>query len=214
MRLRWLKWPWARREDEPDDRETTLCRMVGLRRKADPVLRRKERPEDWPMAALWETPEAFILEAVSLFLTLREDGLTEAEALARLDVYYDGGEQRRLSTFQIFLKDRLKERSPTYLELGPALLNSALAIAERAARHQIAAEKSRAPYPPTQWLQEQIELADVESRQDLFRLRMVEGDELWRYFSPADAWRQMAGRGGVVLLRNGRSILDEATIMN
>jgi hypothetical protein len=43
---------------------------------------------------------------------------------------------------------------------------------------------------------------------------MVNGDELWRFLSPRETWRQMAGRGGVVLLRNGRSILDEATIMN
>ena len=99
------------------------------------------------MAALWETPEAFILEAVSLFLTLREDGLTEPEALARLVVYYGGGEQRRLSTFQTFLQDRLRDRSPTYLELCPDLLNSALVVAEREARHRINEENSRPPYP-------------------------------------------------------------------
>jgi hypothetical protein len=41
----------------------------------------------------------------------------------------------------------LKERSPTYLELGPDLLNSALVVAEREARHRINEENSRPPYP-------------------------------------------------------------------
>jgi hypothetical protein len=40
------------------------------------------------------------------------------------------------------------------------------------------------------------------------------GDELWSFASPADSWEHLAGRGGIVLLRNGKSIKVIVTIMN
>jgi hypothetical protein len=40
------------------------------------------------------------------------------------------------------------------------------------------------------------------------------GDELWSFASPADSWEHLAGRGGIALRRNGKSIKVIVTIMN
>jgi len=46
------------------------------------------------------------------------------------------------------------------------------------------------------------------------KLRMVLSDELWTYSSPTDHWQRLAGRMGIALIRNGRSIGHVITVMN
>jgi len=41
-----------------------------------------------------------------------------------------------------------------------------------------------------------------------------DGDELWRFSSPADYWRNLAGRGGVALVRDGKIVTSVVTIMS
>jgi hypothetical protein len=44
--------------------------------------------------------------------------------------------------------------------------------------------------------------------------RLTEHDELWRFSSPPDYWEHLAGRAGVALIRDGRSIAHVITLMN
>ena len=44
--------------------------------------------------------------------------------------------------------------------------------------------------------------------------RMVEGDELWEFNSPADTWQNLCGRAGIALVRNGEVIDAIITMMN
>lgn len=41
-----------------------------------------------------------------------------------------------------------------------------------------------------------------------------DGDELWEFSSPEDYWRNLAGRGGVALVRNGEIVDTVVTIIN
>lgn len=43
---------------------------------------------------------------------------------------------------------------------------------------------------------------------------MQPGDELWEFASGGDSWRNLAGRGGIALCRNGQVIDSTVTIMN
>jgi hypothetical protein len=46
------------------------------------------------------------------------------------------------------------------------------------------------------------------------KAKMKPGDELWTFCSPGGSWRNLAGRSGIVLLRDGEVIADIITVMN
>lgn len=46
------------------------------------------------------------------------------------------------------------------------------------------------------------------------KLRMLPNDELWTFSSPGEYWQGLAGRMGVALIRNDRSIDHVITMMN
>jgi hypothetical protein len=46
------------------------------------------------------------------------------------------------------------------------------------------------------------------------KLRMLPSDELWTFSSPPEYWRGLAGRMGIVLIRNDRPIEHVTTVMN
>lgn len=92
---------------------------------------------------------------------------------------------------------------------------------------------------PTAWLQKKISVADAETAhpgikddrvarfpeaakpfgfshqqwEDL-KAAMVPGDEIWTFTSPPESWSGLAGRAGVVLVRNGVPIKMVITAMN
>lgn len=41
-----------------------------------------------------------------------------------------------------------------------------------------------------------------------------DGDELWEFTSPAEYWENLAGRGGVALVRDGKIVETVVTIMS
>ncbi len=47
-----------------------------------------------------------------------------------------------------------------------------------------------------------------------FKAGMLPSDELWTFSSPADSWRDLAGRAGIALVRNGVPIRTIVTVMN
>ena len=44
--------------------------------------------------------------------------------------------------------------------------------------------------------------------------RMIEGDELWQYSSPAEDWKNLMGEAGIALLRNGEIVEVMMTLHN
>ena len=49
---------------------------------------------------------------------------------------------------------------------------------------------------------------------DALKNEMQPGDEIWRFSSPGKDWEDLAGRGGVALVRNGVPIKVIVTVMN
>jgi len=43
---------------------------------------------------------------------------------------------------------------------------------------------------------------------------MMPGDQIWTFSSPPDSWRDLAGRAGVALVRNGVPVRVVVTVMN
>jgi hypothetical protein len=78
-------------------------------------------------------------------------------------------------------------------------------------------------YPPSTWLRsimtlEQFELKFPNYRNTPYlaafiRLRR-EGDELWKFSSPPEQWAALAGRGGIALVRDGRSVAHVVTVLS
>jgi hypothetical protein len=92
---------------------------------------------------------------------------------------------------------------------------------------------------PTDWLVTQLDLVTIEqqhTRDDPERAnlqpesklpfgfmnpewvrlkqKMERGDQLWEFSSPADYWANLAGSGGIALVRNGKVIDTLTLIMN
>jgi hypothetical protein len=82
------------------------------------------------------------------------------------------------------------------------------------------------PHPPVEWLIRRIDVDEFEKDIDKwdgrwrdyswrpFKARMTDRDELWEFSSPGEYWERLAGRAGVALVRDGRSIAHLVTEMN
>jgi hypothetical protein len=46
-----------------------------------------------------------------------------------------------------------------------------------------------------------------------FLSQMQEGDELWTFCTPPEAWEHMAGRGGIALVRHGKWVAKIVTLL-
>lgn len=92
---------------------------------------------------------------------------------------------------------------------------------------------------PTAWLQKKISVAEAEAAYpgvkddrsarvpdatkpfgfahqewDELKAAMLPGDEIWTFASSPESWRDLAGRAGVALVRNGVPIKVIITAMN
>ena len=79
-----------------------------------------------------------------------------------------------------------------------------------------------------EWFQERKTIAELEAENmyedrpfgymnaDWERLKaeVMDGDELWTFSTPDDYWRNLAGRAGVALVRDGVAIRQMITRMN
>ena len=95
------------------------------------------------------------------------------------------------------------------------------------------------PAVPKEWLGKKVSVAEAETlypgvkdervrsmpeiakpfgflngRWEEFKAQMRPGDELWTFRSPDDTWANLAGSGGVVLVRDGTPIKALVTMMN
>lgn len=79
---------WGRGDVEGTGRPiAALVDMIAMGRRQDPALKGKPPPDQWPMAALWPTPEGVVLEIVELHALLRADGLTDREAIEKIEAW-------------------------------------------------------------------------------------------------------------------------------
>jgi hypothetical protein len=92
---------------------------------------------------------------------------------------------------------------------------------------------------PAAWLDEQITLEEAERRHpgiqdervarhpelgrpfgglntewEQLKAQIKPGNQLWTFVSPPDSWRNLAGRAGVALVRDGGVVAVVTTIMN
>jgi hypothetical protein len=95
------------------------------------------------------------------------------------------------------------------------------------------------PAVPKEWLDKKISIAEAEkmfpgvndervrsmpeiakpfgflnARWEDLKAQMQPGDELWTFHSPSQTWQDLAGSGGVVVVRDGVPIQALVTVMN
>lgn len=212
----------------PEHEAEVVSRMIRLRFKKDRRLAGEPPPWRWPMERLWATTESLLLELVRGYLALREDGLTPADIVARLEAARsDGAAHPPDPRLRPYLKWRLAQADPDYLALGHRVLAPALRLAIRWARRTLVGE-----VPPSMaWLCEDLTSAEVDAAfEGLFapdaplpenwrdalaakrrewavlKLRMRDGDRLRRYEGrPDGAANNHTGRG-IALLREDNII--------
>lgn len=77
---------------------------------------------------------------------------------------------------------------------------------------------------PQDWLDAPVSIEELDTdyapasgiHADWERLKseMKPGDKLVRFASPVESWRNLAGRAGIALVRDGRVIAAMVTLMN
>ena len=56
--------------------------------------------------------------------------------------------------------------------------------------------------------------AGLNAEWEALKARMQPGDELWTFASSPESWRNLAGRAGIALVRNGQIVERLVTMMN
>ena len=210
--------------------------MIELRRKREWWFKRSPHPNKRPGFETWRTPEFAILSIAKSFALLRQDGLSEVQAIARID------ERRNLgvldadtASLEAYVRLVLDRYAPQYLVFGDRLLREVLSLVEGEL-----ANRYRAPTSPGAWsesslVKERISLEEfrrqlatskrsqgpmlfprqgAEEEMTQFLVRLDDADEIWSWRSSPETWRLMIGRGGLTLVRNNRAIATVVTMMN
>ena len=228
---------WGRPDVEETGRSSAaLVDMIAMRRRRDPALRGRPPPDQWPMAALWPTPEGMVLEIVELHALLQAEGLTDQQAIERIETWRSTiavAPGPPPAEIEAYVKFRLLLEAPAYPVENAKLLMKVIARAKAYAA-AVLTNTTAEPRPPVDWLEEKIRLADLGCetgnagfvndksgdwtpyREAFSRiaLRMRDGDELWTFTSPPETWRRRMGRRGVTLVRQGKAIEHVVLEMN
>jgi hypothetical protein len=223
--------------EETGSPSAALIDMIAMRRRRDPALRGRPRPDQWPMAALWPTPEGIVLEIVELHALLQADGMTDRQAIERIETWRSTiavAPGPPPAEIEAYVKFRLQLEAPAYPVENAKLLMKVIARAKAYAAAVLTSTTAEAS-PPVDWLEERIRLADLRCETETGRgsvndnsgewtpyreafsriaLRMRDGDELWTFASPPDTWRALMGRRGVALVRQGKVIEQVVLEMN
>lgn len=112
-----------------------------------------------------------------------------------------------------YLKRRIASWDPKSFSLGEEFHDRHIALCEAYAAEQL---KRAGNWPPLQWLVKKLDPTEVEKDKFVAKLTffMLPGDELWSYSSPRGTWKNMMGRAGIALLRDGKPISEIRTMMN
>ena len=143
-----------------------ICRMIELRRKHDPQLRNREPPTGWPMFRILATPEAMIVDAVEDYYWLRDGGMTEREALERMEKFRIGSNKVDLldcDSFHTYVWCAVIVTAPIWSKIDIAIFDEALAIARRWHAEDIEHERVNPSDPSVASLGGRIGVALAES---------------------------------------------------
>ncbi len=224
-----------------DSRDSILVRLVERRRKHDNRLK-SEKIFDWPMWRYWETPEALIYDLVIMYHTLKSDEVAEPLIWEKLEAYreeFGEGEMPASPSLTDYITYRLNVEEPDYLNLGHDLINQQVRDCKTHVLHGFRQAVGQKEFPPRDWLIRQLSLLQFERlgegadpigdgapammsrgndnlRKEWMgiKVRMLAGDQIWVFNSPKQNWEGLAGRAGVALVRNGRSIAYMVTKKN
>jgi hypothetical protein len=90
-----------------------------------------------------------------------------------------------------------------------AWLDKKISVAEAEATHPGVADDRVERFP------EAAKPFGFQSREwEALKAEMKPGDEIWSFSSPASSWQDLAGRAGVVLVRDGNPIKALVTMLN
>lgn len=234
--LKFLKSAKQQEEEEINHLFAT-CKMIDQRRRVDKTIKREKRASQWPSNKVLATPESLITNVVEFCEFLKNDGYTEEESIRKIAAFSNQALPQENINLVSYLKLRLEASDPSYLALGPDLLNGAAAIAVAYARKAIEKRQSETPFPPVGWLGEKIAHDKISTYQNKLHARTLDGkDEIievpvpenrdWIRFQlrikPDDEIRSFSGslirghglgyRAGIALVRNDVPIEHIVTI--
>ena len=71
-------------------------------------------------------------------------------------------------------------------------------------------------WPPVEWLVEPAADITAEEYSARYAVTVViqDGDVVWRFSSPPDSWRYLAGRAGFALVRDGKIVHSFTRILS
>jgi hypothetical protein len=208
--------------------------MLIRRRKLFDQRLRNANISKWPIREYWNTPDAVILEAIDAYRDLKSGVADENQIWGKLDSWFNfhGPSGAGVSEY---VRTRMPLFDPKFCALGDKVLSGHIDMCSRWL------EKVK-PLTGTGWLardslRQPITFAEFEGRygkkrpirhansaalvlsryeQDLARfwVRILPGDEVWTFSTPAESWRRLGGRAGLALVRSGRIIALAVTAMN
>lgn len=235
---------FARRDDEkkvPLERDTVLCDLILLRRRYDPELRRRPRPNCWPAFALALTPEAELASTVETLVWRRDAASAFEFGSNRIDTVRDALwaiDDREIERLVDAALKSLPQGYAAYAELDRDLHVKCVRYAFAWALKSIQHGREASAYPPQIWWGQRMSLAeaseqycgdgegsslkadgqvDVTRTGQQFRALMNRagpGDELYSFCSPPETWSHLGGRDGMVLVRRGRPAAHVNLAMN
>ncbi len=212
--------------------------LVIRRQCFDPRLK-GEKLREWPGWRFRDTTDAMILHVVTDYHELRDAGEADEDIWGRLDENKMGARPSPCD-LPTYVNYRLRQDDPDYLSIGERFVSEQIAYCEKYAACR-AKKREPEPWPPMDWCDKKISLSECErilnknvppsakvspsakgglagrmihTQISRVKKRMMPGDELWTFSSPSDYWQALAGRAGVVLIRNGRPIWNHVTLMN
>ena len=171
-----------------------------------------------------------MLEIAEVAYVLRADGFPEPEVFERLARVYETPPppENADNPLHAYLVEHLRTVDPRYLDLGQHVFAVALAMASlRSELHAARVVASSWPRPEMlgeAWARKGI-MAEIDTLLARHRhhagaeirrmkARAMPDDKLHSFSTGRDSWRAMMGRGGIALVRNGRSIDHFVTMLN
>ena len=182
----------------------------------------------WHLAALWDTPEAMIMDVVEKYLVLRSDGFYDQEIVGRICNSRGirvGEETPGLDGIGEIIRYHLDLEFPNHpVDLMPLVDHQVGVVKEYFADHPEELASIIRPCP-SEWLKERVQDEDrpnfsptanecLWAEWQFMLARTRDDDELWAYSSSSGSWQELMGRRGYALVRNGEPIASLVTEMN
>ena len=209
-------------------RDGLLTLLVLERRRRDPRIKLGSELH-WHMAALWDLPEAMIMDVVEKKLVFRSDGFDDQQAVIRIRKSRNLEQREKMpdpADLVMIARHHLNLEFPDYpVKLTPLADHQVHIVEDYFSDHpeQLASEIASCPI---NWLKNKIPLTDANQEFEtcvnerlclewqFLMARMKDSDELWTFSSNPNSWKELMGRSGYALVRNGEPVSSVVTVMN